>query len=58
MTSLDDVVMAIYFAVVLGIGWALRRRMRTSTDFLVWERSLPPWVTGLALGVARFTMIP
>lgn len=48
LTSIDYVTMAVYFAVVLGIGWALRRRMRTSTDFLVSGRSLPPWVTGLA----------
>ncbi|MEO7962308.1 MAG: sodium/solute symporter, partial [Gemmatimonadaceae bacterium] len=48
LTSLDYVVMAIYFAVVLGIGWALRRKMRTSTDFFLSGRSLPPWVTGLA----------
>ncbi len=48
LSSLDYVVMAIYFAVVLGIGWALRRKMRTSTDFFLSGRSLPPWVTGLA----------
>ena len=48
LTSIDYVTMAVYFAAVLGIGWALRRRMRTSTDFLVSGRSLPPWVTGLA----------
>lgn len=48
LTTLDYVVMAIYFAVVLGIGWALRRKMRTSTDFFLSGRSLPPWVTGLA----------
>ena len=48
ITSLDYVMMAIYFAVVLGIGWALRRKMRTSNDFLLSGRSLPPWVTGLA----------
>ena len=48
ITTLDYVVMAIYFAVVLGIGWALRRTMRTSNDFLLSGRSLPPWVTGLA----------
>jgi solute:Na+ symporter, SSS family len=48
LSSLDYVVMAIYFAVVLGIGWALRRMMRTSTDFFLSGRSLPPWVTGLA----------
>ena len=47
-TWIDYVVMAIYFAVVLGIGWALRQRMRTSTDFFLSGRSLPPWVTGLA----------
>jgi SSS family solute:Na+ symporter len=48
LRTLDYVVMAIYFAVVLGIGWALRRKMRTSTDFFLSGRSLPPWVTGLA----------
>jgi solute:Na+ symporter, SSS family len=48
LSALDYTVMAIYFAVVLGIGWALRRAMRTSSDFLVSGRSLPPWVTGLA----------
>ncbi|AMW04055.1 sodium:solute symporter family protein [Gemmatimonas phototrophica] len=48
LTTLDYVVMGIYFVVVLGIGWALRRMMRTSTDFFLSGRSLPPWVTGLA----------
>ncbi|MCU0650139.1 MAG: hypothetical protein MUF00_19285, partial [Gemmatimonadaceae bacterium] len=48
LSFLDYTVMAIYFAVVLGIGWALRRAMQTSSDFLVSGRSLPPWVTGLA----------
>jgi SSS family solute:Na+ symporter len=48
LTTLDYVVMAIYFVVVLGIGWALRRMMRTSSDFFLSGRSLPPWVTGLA----------
>ncbi|WP_104023628.1 sodium:solute symporter family protein [Gemmatirosa kalamazoonensis] len=40
--------MAVYFAVVLGIGFALRRTARTTTDFFLSGRSLPPWVTGLA----------
>jgi len=35
-------------AFVLGIGWRLRRAMRTSTDFFLSGRSLPAWVTGLA----------
>jgi len=48
LTWLDYVIMGIYFVVVLGIGWVLRRKMRTSTDFFLSGRSLPPWVTGLA----------
>ena len=40
--------MAVYFAAVLGVGWALRRRMTTSGEFLIAGRSLPAWVTGLA----------
>ncbi len=47
-TLVDYVVMALYFVVVLGIGWALRRRTSTSSDFFLSGRSLPPWVTGLA----------
>ncbi len=48
LTAIDYVLMALYFAVVLGIGFALRRRTRTANDFLQSGRSLPPWVTGLA----------
>ncbi len=48
LTTVDYLVMAVYFAVVLGIGWALRRKQRTTTDFFLSGRSLPPWVTGLA----------
>ena len=48
LTVIDYVIMAVYFAVVLGIGFALRRSAKTSTDFFLSGRSLPPWVTGLA----------
>ncbi len=48
LTPIDYLVMALYFAVVLGIGFALRRRTKTSSDFFQSGRSLPPWVTGLA----------
>jgi SSS family solute:Na+ symporter len=33
---------------VLGIGAALRRSMRTSTDFFLSGRSVPAWIAGLA----------
>ena len=46
--SIDYVIMAAYFAAVLGVGFGLRRLTRTSTDFFLSGRSLPPWITGLA----------
>ena len=39
---------AVYFAVVLLIGFAARRRVSDSLDFFLSGRSLPAWVTGLA----------
>jgi len=48
LTWIDYTVMALYFAVVLGIGFVLRSATKTSSDFFQSGRSLPPWVTGLA----------
>ena len=48
LAGIDYLLMAVYFAAVLGVGWALRRRMTTSGEFLIAGRSLPAWVTGLA----------
>jgi SSS family solute:Na+ symporter len=46
--TIDWVVILIYFAFVLGIGWALKRYMKDASAFLEAGRSLPAWVTGLA----------
>src|ERR1700743_3309386 len=40
--------MLLYFAFVLGIGFALKRFMKTSKDFFQAGRSLPAWICGLA----------
>src|SRR5579864_2774234 len=40
--------MLVYFAFVLGIGVALKRFMRTSTDFFLAGRAIPAWICGLA----------
>jgi SSS family solute:Na+ symporter len=45
---IDYAVMLVYFVFVLGIGFALKRYMRTSTDFFLSGRSIPAWITGLA----------
>lgn len=44
----DYLIVAIYFAVVLGIGILARRQVSDSIDFFLSGRSLPAWVTGLA----------
>ncbi|HEX9106503.1 MAG TPA: sodium:solute symporter family protein [Longimicrobiales bacterium] len=48
LAFIDYAILAIYFAFVLGIGWTLRRYMRSSTDFFLSGRSIPAWVAGLA----------
>jgi solute:Na+ symporter, SSS family len=45
---MDWLIMVIYFVFVLGIGVALKRYMKTSTDFFLSGRSIPAWITGLA----------
>ncbi len=44
----DYAVMVIYLFFVLGIGFALKRVMKSSTDFFLSGRSIPAWITGLA----------
>jgi solute:Na+ symporter, SSS family len=46
--GLDYALLAIYFVTVLGIGWIVRKSVRTTEDFFLSGRSLPAWVTGLA----------
>jgi solute:Na+ symporter, SSS family len=48
VNGVDYAILAIYFSVVLGIGFAARRSVSTSLDFFLSGRSLPAWVTGLA----------
>ena len=48
VNALDIAILAVYFAVVLGIGVLARRSIATSEDFLLSGRSLPAWITGLA----------
>ncbi len=48
LATIDYLILAIYFAFVLGIGWVLRRYMRNSNDFFLSGRSMPAWVAGLA----------
>src|SRR6201992_2636730 len=48
LSTIDWLIMLVYFVFALGIGFALKRYMRTSTDFFLAGRSIPAWVCGIA----------
>src|SRR6266508_2637213 len=45
---IDYAILIVYFGFVLGIGWALRRFVKSSEDFFLSGRSIPAWIAGLA----------
>jgi SSS family solute:Na+ symporter len=45
---LDYSILGLYIVFVIGIGFALKRYMKSASDFLTSGRSIPTWVTGLA----------
>jgi SSS family solute:Na+ symporter len=49
----DYLVLVVYFGFVLGIGWFLRKHVRTSSEFLTSAHSLPLWITSLAFLAAN-----
>jgi SSS family solute:Na+ symporter len=52
-STIDYVILAIYFVVVLGIGFVARLAIKTDLDFFLSGRSLPAWITGLAFIAAN-----
>ena len=44
----DYFIIATYFVVVLGVGFAAKRYIKSSLDYFLSGRSLPAWITGLA----------
>jgi SSS family solute:Na+ symporter len=52
-STLDYGILAIYFAVVLGIGLVARLTIKSDIDFFLSGRSLPAWITGLAFIAAN-----
>jgi SSS family solute:Na+ symporter len=53
LAAIDFVVLFAYVAFVLGIGFFLKDRMATSSDYLLAGRSLPSWITGLSFMAAN-----
>jgi SSS family solute:Na+ symporter len=48
LSSVDLAIIAIYFALVLGIGFYLKRFATTGEDFFLAGREMTAWVAGLA----------
>jgi len=53
LNFLDDAIIAGYFLVILLVGYRLRKRMVSTTDFFLAGRSLPLSVTGIAFVAAN-----
>jgi len=53
LTAIDYVLLSLYFVFVLGIGWLVKRRVSTSSEFLTSGRSVPVWITSLAFIAAN-----
>ena len=51
--QLDYAILSAYFLFVVAVGWIVRRRVRTSEDFLTSHRSVPLWITSLAFLAAN-----
>src|SRR5437879_11141327 len=53
LAAIDLAILFAYVLFVIGVGYWLKDRMKTSEDFLLAGRSLPAWITGLAFMAAN-----
>jgi len=49
----DYIPIVIYFAFVLGVGFVMKTKAKSSNEFLTGGRSMPAWVTGIAFVAAN-----
>jgi solute:Na+ symporter, SSS family len=48
LALIDYAIIALYFLFVVGIGFLLKKKVKTGNDFLMSNRSIPLWITSLA----------
>src|SRR4030081_3097792 len=48
LSTIDTIIVAFYFALVLAIGFYLRNRAKTGEDFFMAGRDMTAWVAGLS----------
>ena len=53
----DYIPIVIYFSFVIGVGFIMKHKAKSSDDFLTGGRSIPAWVTGIAFVSANLGAI-
>src|SRR6187455_2276389 len=48
LTLADYLIILVYFAFVIGVGFIIKKKIKSSNDFLSSNRSIPLWITSLA----------
>ena len=48
LTLADYLIILVYFAFVIGVGFLIKKKIKSSNDFLSSNRSIPLWITSLA----------
>src|SRR5689334_11721398 len=53
LSTIDALIVTLYFAMVIGIGFYLKRYARTSEDFFLAGRDMSSWIAGLSFVAAN-----
>src|SRR4026209_164553 len=48
LTLADYLIILVYFLFVIGVGFLIKKKIKSSNDFLSSNRSIPLWITSLA----------
>ena len=57
LSAVDYVILVLYFAFVLGIGWRLRKSVTSAGEFLTGGHKVPVWITSLAFLAANLARV-
>ena len=57
LSFIDSVIIAIYFAIVLGIGFYLKKYAQTGEDFFLAGRKMTAWIAGLSFISANLSSL-
>ena len=57
LTSLDYLVIGIYLAGMLWMGFSIARRQRSTDDFFLGGRNLPAWAVGISIFASLLSTI-